>query len=105
MAACVVLTTVADRRAALKLAKPLVERHLAACVGVIPGAMSLYRWKGRVQTSREALLLVKTSRRLWPKVLNYIKKSHPYEVPEIILLPIVAGSKEYLSWLNASLKK
>ena len=105
MAACIVLTTVDDRHAADKLARPLVAQRLAACVTILPAAVSYYRWKGKVQRSREAVLLIKTSRRMWPKVLSFIKRSHPYKVPELILLPVTAGSKEYLSWLNASLKK
>ena len=99
-----VLTTAKDGRAAKRLAKPLVSARLAACVTVVPGASSHYRWKGKCESSREALLLIKTSRRLWPKVLSYLKKNHPYELPEIVLLPVSAGSKEYLSWLNASVK-
>lgn len=105
MAACVVLTAVGDRKTADRLAKRLVSERLAACVTRVPGAFSHYRWKGKGETAREVLLLIKTQRRLWPKVRSFLKKSHPYELPEIILLPVSAVSEEYLSWLDSSLKK
>jgi periplasmic divalent cation tolerance protein len=105
MAACLVLTSVGDRKSAGRLAKRLVSDRLAACVTGLPDAVSHYRWKGNSETSREVLLLIKTDRRSWPKLRNFLKKNHPYELPEILMLPVSAGSKEYLSWLDSSLKK
>ena len=105
MGACVVLTAVGEPRAAGRLAKRLVSEKLAACVSALPGAVSHYRWKGKSQTSRETLLLIKTDRKRWPGLKTYLKKHHPYRVPEILMLSVTEGSKEYLSWLNACLKK
>lgn len=103
MAVCVVLTAVATRAQAGRLSKGLVREKLAACVTGLPGAVSHYRWKGRRQTASEVLLLIKTSRRLWPRLERFLKKNHPYELPEILLVPVQKSSKEYLSWVNASL--
>ncbi len=105
MAACVVLTTTGDRKSAERLARSLVLHKLAACATAVPGAVSHYRWKGKAVSSRETLLLIKTDRRLRSKVLRFLKTNHPYDVPEALALPVSWGSKEYLSWLNASLKK
>ncbi len=105
MRACVVLTTVGNRQEARRLADLLIFGRLAACVTLLPGAVSHYRWKGRRRTSGEVVLLIKTQRRLWPRLLKALKTRHPYELPEILLLPLLGGSKEYLSWLAASLKK
>ena len=105
MAACLILTAVSDRREAGRLAKLLVSHKLAACVTGIPGAVSHYRWKGKTETAREVLLLIKTQRGLRGKVEGFLKKHHPYELPEILALPVSAGSKEYLTWLSSSVKK
>jgi periplasmic divalent cation tolerance protein len=103
MSVCLVLTAAASRQAALKLAKALVSSKLAACVTAVPGAVSVYKWKGKLEVLGEVLLLVKTERRFWPKVRRFLKKNHPYELPEIVLLPANA-SKEYSSWIASSLK-
>ena len=105
MQACVVLTTVGGLKAAERLADSLVSKKLAVCVTVIPGVLSRYRWKGKVQRSREALLLIKTSRGLRPRILRFLRSNHPYDVPEALALPVSWGSKEYLSWLGDSLEK
>ena len=105
MAALVVLTTVAARNAADRLARSLVKQRLAACVTALPGATSHYRWKGKPESSREVLLLIKTDRRVWPRLLRYLRNNHPYELPEAIALSVAKGSKEYLSWLDDCLKK
>jgi len=105
MAACVVLTTFGDMKSAERMARSVVSAKLAACATAVPGAVSHYRWKNKVQRAREVLLLVKTSRSLWPRLLTHIKKNHPYDVPEILAVPVSKGSREYLSWLKKSLKK
>ena len=105
MQACVVLTTVGGLRTAERLADSLVSKKLAACVTVVPGGFSRYRWKGKIQRSREALLLIKTRRSLRPRILRFLKLNHPYDVPEALALPVSWGSKEYLSWLGDSLEK
>ena len=81
----------------------LAER-LAACVNVLPGVRSFYHWKGEIESSQEFLLLVKTSRDLFPALRTEIERLHPYELPEVIALPVVAGSDNYLTWLQANLR-
>ena len=95
-----VMTTVADAEAGQRLAAELVERRLAACVQALP-IQSTYRWKGAVQRDAEILLLIKTKVSLYPEVEAFIRSAHPYETPEIILVPIVAGFAGYLQWLAA----
>ena len=82
----------------------LVSKRLAACVQILPGLESHYRWKGKKETSQEVLLLIKTKTSIYKKVESLILKNHPYEVPEIICLPIAQGSKTYLSWLGSQVK-
>ncbi len=87
------------------MARSLVSAKLAACGTAVPGAVSYYRWKSKVRRSREVLLFVKTSRSVWPRLLAYLKKNHPYDVPEILAIPASKGSREYLAWLEKSLKR
>ena len=96
-----VLTTVEALADGERLARLLVERGLATCVQVLPPMISIYRWQGRVERATESLLLVKTTRPRFADVEAAIKSHHPYETPEIIALPVEAGSTEYLSWLAA----
>ena len=84
------------------VATGLLEERLAACVNRVPGIKSLYRWEGRVTHDDEVLLLIKTSANLFERVEQTIKALHPHEIPEIIALPIVAGSAEYLRWIGES---
>ena len=96
----IVLTTVPPRRAAA-LARALVEARAAACVQAVPGVRSTYRWKGTVRADAETLLLVKTTRGALPRCLDALHAHHPYEVPEIVRVPIAAGSPDYQRWLAA----
>lgn len=105
MNACVALTAVADSKTANRLARRLVTQKIAACVTVVPGALSHYRWKRKIERSRETLLFIKTDRRAWPRLSGFLRKHHPYELPELIALPVSKGSGEYLSWLRDCLKK
>ena len=99
----VVLVTCASRAQARKIARALVARKLAACVNVLSGRLdSVYRWKGKVESAREILLLIKTSRRLFPALEKEVRRLHSYEVPEIIALTISAGSRAYLNWISQS---
>ncbi|MGA8142384.1 MAG: divalent-cation tolerance protein CutA [Candidatus Acidiferrales bacterium] len=101
----VVLVTCRSPKEAERIARALVERRLAACVNVLASPVrSIYRWKNRIESAKEILLLVKTSRVKFPQVQSAIKRVHSYEVPEIIALPIVAGSRAYLAWLAESVK-
>ena len=96
----VVLVTAPPRRAPA-LARALVRRRLAACVNLVPGVRSVYRWKGRVEEARETLLVAKTTAARVPALLAAIAELHPYEVPEGIALPVVAGLAPYLRWIAA----
>ncbi len=99
----VVLVTCANRREAGRIARALVEERLAACVNIQAGAVeSVYRWKGKVERGREILLLIKTSRTVFSRLERRIKEIHSYQTPEIIALPIVAGSRGYLDWMDES---
>lgn len=86
-----------------EIAKHLVEEKLAACVNLLPEVRSFYTWQGNFQIDREELLVIKTGDWLFSKLESRIKELHPYEVPEIICMPIEAGSAPYMSWLNSSL--
>lgn len=101
---CLVLVTCADASEAQRIARAVVEERLAACVNILPGAItSIYRWKRRVETARERLLLIKTSRKRLAKLQAAVLRLHSYDVPEFIALPIVAGSRAYLAWMEQSL--
>jgi len=93
-------TTTETKEQAQKIAQYLVEQKLAACVQINGPIESIYHWKGKVETSYEWLCLIKTQESLFDKIEATIKKLHSYETPEIIAIPIVKGSKEYLNWLD-----
>ena len=82
------------------LADTLVREKLVACVNLIPAVQSLFWWQGRVDEANEWLIMAKTRAALFPAVENRLRALHPYDVPEIIALPIMAGSGDYLAWLN-----
>jgi len=100
----VVLVTTKKRAEAERIAKQLVEEKLAACVNVLPKISSTYGWKGKVEHASEALLLVKTSREKLDRLIARVKELHSYEIPEILALQIERGSREYLKWLEESLR-
>ncbi len=95
-----VVTTIDSRERATGIARLLVERKLAACVQVTGPIFSTYRWKGEVETAEEWLCTIKTKGELYECVEKAIKDAHPYEVPEIVCFPILAGSREYLAWIS-----
>lgn len=99
-----VFITAPSAASARKLADGLLVRKLAACVTVLPGAASRYWWKGRLESARELLLVAKTSRARLPALVKAVKALHPYEVPEVVALPIAGGNPDYLAWLGTSLK-
>lgn len=102
----VVLVTCGSAKEAKSIANALVRKRLAACVNVLTGPVqSIYRWKGRVETAREYLLVIKTSLGQFAALEKEIRRLHSYQVPEIIALPIAAGWKPYLKWLEASVNK
>lgn len=96
----VVLVTVGQEEEAKKISAEVLSHKLAACVNVIPDITSSYLWKKNIETEGEFLLIMKTKRILFGELMNLIKKNHSYEVPEIIALPIVYGSEEYLNWID-----
>ena len=98
------LSTVGRPEDAERIARALVERGLAACVNVVPGVLSTYRWKGQVEREEELLLLIKTSEEVFEALRTALVSLHPYEVPELIALRIEAGHAPYLAWLDASAK-
>jgi periplasmic divalent cation tolerance protein len=100
-----VLSTVASGDDGERLARALVERRVAACVSVLPGVTSFYRWKGIVQRDEERLLLIKTCADRFDELRAALVELHPYEVPEVIALPITAGHGPYLSWLEESVSR
>jgi periplasmic divalent cation tolerance protein len=96
----VILMTAGSEDEAHKIAKLLVNQKKAACVNVVPGMDSLFRWEGKLDSGRESLLLVKTKASLLSEIISLVKTIHSYEVPEIIALPIIAGNEDYLKWLD-----
>ena len=98
----VVLVTAKDKKEANKIAKGLLEAKLIACANIIEGIQSLFWWQGKIDSSKEVLLILKTKKILFKKVSAIVKALHSYQTPEIIALPIVEGSQEYLAWINSS---
>ena len=101
---CVVLITASSRKEGEKIASALVKEKIAACVSIVSPVTSVFSWKGRLCKEREALLVIKTRRALFPRLATRVKALHSYEVPEIIALPIEAGWPEYLKWVAAGTK-
>ncbi len=98
----IVLITAGSEEEAHKIAELLVNEKKAACVNILPGVDSLFWWEGKIESARESLLLVKTKASLFPEIVELVKRTHSYEVPEIIALPIVTGSEDYLKWLDSA---
>ncbi|HEY6552521.1 MAG TPA: divalent-cation tolerance protein CutA [Vicinamibacteria bacterium] len=102
---CLVLSTVASAEDGDRLARALVERRVAACVNVVAGVTSFYRWEGGVQRDEERLLVIKTRTDRFSDLRNALVDLHPYEVPEVIALPITGAHSPYLAWLDASVSR
>jgi uncharacterized protein involved in tolerance to divalent cations len=101
----VVLVTCSSPAEARRIAHAVVGARLAACVNILPGVVeSIYRWKGKVESARERLLFIKTSRKCLEKLREAVERLHSYDVPEFIALPIAAGSDAYLAWIEESLR-
>lgn len=95
-----ILTTCPDTRSARRVARALVEERLAACVNIVPIAQSIYRWRGKIESARERLLVIKSERRAYRAIERRVRALHPYELPEIIAVPVVAGHRRYLAWIS-----
>ena len=98
----VVCTTLPAGADAAAFGRTLVEQRLAACVSAQSAVRSVYRWRGDVETDDEQQLLIKTSRARVERLIERIRELHPYDVPEIVVLPIVGGGRDYLDWVRAS---
>lgn len=102
----VVLITVPSEEIATKIAATLLKTKAAACVNILPGVRSMYNWKGKVCDDQELLLVCKSRAALFETLLvPAVKSAHPYELPEIIALPIVAGSPDYLAWIDENTRE
>jgi periplasmic divalent cation tolerance protein len=101
MSALLVLTNLPDRTAAEMLANALIEARLAACVNILPPCRSIYRWQGAVEAADEVPLLIKTSEARYAALETAIRALHPYELPELIAVPISHGLPAYLAWVAA----
>ena len=99
----VVLSACDSEEQAARLARHLVELRLAACVNIVPGARSIYRWKGTIEETSEWLLVIKSRRDLFSSISSEIAKTHSYEVPELLALPVVEGAVGYLEWMDREL--
>ncbi|WP_455222605.1 divalent-cation tolerance protein CutA [Kaarinaea lacus] len=97
---CIVLSTCPNQEIAETIATVLVNERLAACVNIIPGLTSVYEWEGNIEKSQEHLLIAKTTISTYPAVQSAILERHPYELPEIISIPINNGLASYLSWID-----
>lgn len=100
----IVLSTCPDQDTARGIAAALVERGLAACVNVLPGLESVYIWRGQREVSSEVLLLIKTRADRYADIEQAIRELHPYELPEVVAVPISAGLPDYLSWIDQAVK-
>jgi periplasmic divalent cation tolerance protein len=96
----IVLITASSQDESVKIGKALVDEHLAACVNIVPGVRSLFFWDGKTQDETETLLICKSRLALMERLIERTKSLHSYSVPEVIALPIIAGSPEYLRWVS-----
>ncbi len=100
----VIFVTAGNRKEAQKIASGLIRQRLAACVNIVDKVDSLFFWEAKLQKAKESLLIIKSTRAKFPRIVKLIKSLHSYKVPEIIALPIIAGDKPYLGWIDASIR-
>ncbi len=96
----IVLSTCPDHDTAKQIAKVLVTQRLAACINILPGVESIYQWQGQLQCDQECLLIIKIHAAAYPAVEKAVLKLHPYELPEIVAVPLANGLPAYLAWIN-----
>ena len=101
MDAIIVLTNFPDKQSAAACAEAMIERQLAACANVLSPCASIYRWQGKIESAEEIPLLIKTRQQHYERVEQLIKMMHPYELPEVIAIPITGGLPAYLQWIAA----
>lgn len=99
----VVFSTASSAEEAERIARGLLNERLAACVNVVPGLRSYYRWQGKIEDSAEFLLVIKSSRQHFEALRTFLESLHSYEVPEVVALPVVDGARNYLSWMDGEL--
>ena len=100
MSLLVVLCTFPDRETAQRIATALVDQRLAACVNLVPGVQSIYRWQGKVESAEEVLAVMKTTVEVYPQLEAKLKELHPYDVPEIVALPVERVQEGYAKWVE-----
>jgi len=100
ISATLILTTSPDAETAERIGRALVAEKLAACVSILPPMRSIYRWKGKIEDNNEQMLVIKSTKERFPAIMERIKALHPYELPEIIAVPVADGLPDYLSWLQ-----
>lgn len=100
----VIFVTAANRNECKQIARRIVETRLAACVNILPPIESIYRWKGQIAEEGEFLLIIKSTEALFAEIETEILKLHSYQTPEIICLPVIEGSRNYLQWISESVK-
>lgn len=100
----VVFVTARDKAEAERIAKGLLEARLIACANILDGIKSMFWWEGKIDQSQEALLILKSRKDRFPHIVKKVKSLHNYDLPEIIALPVIEGSKDYLAWINASVQ-
>lgn len=101
----IIFITSANEEEAAIIAEILLEQKKIACANIIPAIYSKYCWKGKTENNTESLLMVKTRANLLEDVIDQVKKVHSYEVPEILALPVIGGSSDYLAWLESEVKE
>ena len=99
MEAILIITNFPDKKTALALAEKLIDVHLAACVNVLGECSSVYRWQGNTETATEIPVFIKTQQQHYDQVEQMIKEMHPYELPEVIIVPVSGGLPAYLQWI------
>ena len=102
VAAAVVLVTAPSQQVAEQITTTIVQERLAACGNIVPGITSIYRWQDEVQRAAEVLIVFKTMQETVQRLTERVKELHPYDVPEVIALPVTAGSADYLKWVAAN---
>ena len=100
----IILTATATKNAAKRIANYLIKQQCAACVNIVQNYESVYIWEGKIQNESECLLQIKTDKSLIRKIESYFNESHPYDLPELIVVDIIDGSPEYLDWMSKSMK-
>ncbi len=101
----VILITTATEEEAHSIAELLLNQRKAACVNIVPRVNSLFRWQAKLDSAQESLLIVKSRASLLPEIIEMVKGTHSYEVPEIIALPIISGNEDYLNWIDSVLEE